>query len=538
MRLPNLQYADKIRKLKQLKFMGLNHTEGAKDGDIWDMQNITSDHYPVLATREKRYLYRKLDAPGGIGCWDKLYWVDGTTFYYDGKARGNVTAGQKSFGALGAFIVILPDKCWYNILTEEFGSLESSWTGNALTFGNGKLYEEDADANMIQCEGVNWSDYFTVGDSVTISGCTQQEKNNQTIIIRDIDGDKLYFYEYSFTLTEDKEYQETGSLSIARTVPDLKFVFENENRLWGCTDTTIYSSKLGDIFNWNVYDGLDSDAYAVEPGSTGFHTGGISYRGYPVCFKEEHIYKVYGSVPSNFQVMGTATLGLAEGSGRSLAVAGETLFYLSRSGIMAYTGGIPQPVGLAFGTERFKNAVGGSDGLKYYVSMQDEAGAYWLYVYDTQRGLWHKEDRMRVTHFTYWDGNLYGLNESGEIWIFGNAQDQPEGSEMENNFPWYVEFADFDEGNPDKKGVGRLQIRMELDKGAQFEILIQYESNGIWNSVRRLEGEDPKRSYLMPVVPRRCDHYRIRLQGTGGCRIYSIAREYYPGSELRTYGRN
>lgn len=538
MRLPNLKYADSIRKAKQVKFTGMNHSEGARDGDIWDMQNMTSDHHPVLSTREKRYLYRKLNAPGGIGCWDKLYWVDGDKFYYDGEEKGTVAPGEKSFGALGAYVVILPDKCWYNILTGEFGSLEAKWTGKTLTFTNGLLYDEEADANTILCEGVNWADYFKEGDAVTISGCTKQEKNNQTIIIRAIDGDKLYFYEYSFTLEENKEYQETGELTIARTVPDLKVIFENENRLWGCTDTTIYCSKLGDIFNWNVYDGLESDAYAVEPGSTGFITGGISYRGYPVSFKEEHIYKIYGSVPSNFQVMGTASLGLAAGSGRSLAVAGETLFYLSRSGIMAYTGGIPQPIGKPFGTERFKNAVAGSDGLKYYVSMQGEDEQWWLYVYDTQRGMWHKEDQTHATHFTYWNGNLYCLNDKGEIWILGNVHEPPEGATPEEDFAWCVEFADFEEGDPNKKGVGKLQIRMELDEGAHFEAQIQYESNGTWATVKRLEGEDPKRSYYMPIVPRRCDHYRVKLTGKGGCRIYSMAREFYSGSELRTYGRN
>lgn len=538
MRLPSLSYSDGIKKGKQIKFYGLNHTEGARDGDIWDMQNMTGDHYPILSTREKRYLYRSLKAPGGLGCWDKLYWVDGDKFYYDGEEKGNVTPGEKSFGALGAYVVILPDKCWYNILTGEFGSLEAAWTGEKLIFTNGLLYEEAAEANTIYCAGVNWADYFKEGDAVTISGCTRQPGNNQTIIIRAIDGSRMYFYEFSFTLEGDEEYEETGQLRIARTVPDLKYVYENENRLWGCTDTTICASALGDIFNWEVYDGLDSDAWTVEPGSTGFFTGGISFRGYPVIMKEEHIYKVYGSLPSNFQVMGTATLGLAEGSGRSLAVAGETLFYLSRSGLVAYTGGIPQPVSKPFGTERFRNAVAGSDGLKYYVSMQGEEGNWWLYVYDTQRGMWHKEDNLHATHFCYWDGNLYCLNDRGEIWILGNVHEPPEEAVPEEQVSWCVEFADFEEEDPNKKGVGKLQLRMELDEGAQFEALMEFDSDGTWHSIKKLTGEDPKRSWYLPMIPRRCDHYRLKLKGTGGCRIYSLAREFYSGSEFRTYGRN
>lgn len=135
-----------------------------------------------------------------------------------------------------------------------------------------------------------------------------------------------------------------------------------------------------------MYEGLATDSYSVDTGSAGSFTACISFLGYPIFFKEDHIYKVYGSIPTNFEVMGSATLGVAAGSDRSLAIAGEILFYHSRAGIMAYSGGIPQPVGAAFGVERFEDAVGGSDGLKYYVSMAGKDGAYLLYVYDTQRG--------------------------------------------------------------------------------------------------------------------------------------------------------
>ena len=51
------------------------------------------------------------------------------------------------------------------------------------------------------------------------------------------------------------------------------------------------------------------------------------------------------------------------------------------------------------------------------------------------------------------------------------------------------------------------------------------------------EGE--KRSYYLPIIPRRGDHYRMKIVGKGGCRIYSLVREYYSGSELKSVqGRN
>lgn len=539
MQLPSMRYAEKYGKGTQVRFRGLKHRLGAGDGELWDMQNMTGDHYPLLATRSKRRKYKTLTNPGGLFCLEGLCWIADGTFYYKGEAKGNVTEGLKNFAAIGNNVVILPDKCYYNISTDTFGSMESKWAGLTLSFGNGKLFGEDADANMVYYPDVVWSDYFREGDAVTIAGCTLHPENNQTAIIRGIDGDKLYFYENIFTLEENADYTEVGEMEVRRDVPDILYACENENRLWGCSENTVYASKLGDIFNWNVFDGLESDAYAVETGSAGKLTANISFRGYPTFFKEEHIYKIYGTLPSNFEVMGSASLGLMEGSAGSLAVAGETLFYLGRNGIMAYTGGIPQSVARDFGTLKFKNAVGGSDGMKYYVSMQGEDDVYWLYVYDTQTGMWHKEDQTRATHFASYKGHLYMLNNQGEIYVLGNPQDLEEPTEEEADFEWFVEFSDFTEQDPNKKNIGRLQIRIELEPGAMAQVWLQYDSDKEWIKAGEEMQAETKRSYTLPLVPRRCDHCRMKITGVGGAKIYSLSREYYVGSELKSRpGRN
>lgn len=538
--LPDMVFRSRITKSRQIKFGGLNHTYAAENGELWNMKNLSSDHSPVLGTRPKRYLIRKLEQPGGLYNWEKLCWVDGTGFYYDGQLCGEVTAGQKHFASLGSKIVIFPDKCYYDVDLQEFGAMESEWSGNNLLFTNGLYHGEEAEANTIQAEGVNWSDYFRVGDCVTISGCETHTQNNKTDIIRNIDGDKLYFYENAFVLDGDlatDEYTESGSLAIRRSVPDMDFLWENENRLWGCKGDYVYACKLGDIFNWNNMDDLADASWSVDTGSPGDFTGCIAFRGYITLFKEGNIYKIYGSLPSNFQLLGSSSSGIAKNCGRSLAVAGEVLFYLSRSGIVAYSGGIPQPIGDVFGLERFQDAVGGSDGLKYYVSMRGEDGKYRLYVYDTQRYRWHIEDETQVTHFANQDGVLYMLNEKGEIWTCGYVQSPPADATPEDKVPFEIEFADFTDEDPNKKGVSKVQLRIELGDGASAQAWIQFDSDGIWHKVGDEMHEDVKRSFYLPIIPRRCDHYRIRITGEGECRIYSMTRESYSGSELRSNHR-
>lgn len=524
--LPSMAYSDGIRKYKQTEFKGYNHQLSAQDGELWDMENLTSDYYPLLAPRRQRYIVAQLTAPNGFYAHDGLFWVDGTGFYADGELKGTVTNDRKRFASLGAYIVILPDKKYYNRLTDEFGSIEAAWSGSGK-IQNGTYVEEAAEANTIYAQGAAWSGRFSVGDAVEISGCTAHPENNKTAIIREIDGDNLRFYENTFTISDGGDSE---TLQLSRTVPELDYICENENRLWGCKGDTIYASKLGDIFNWNVFDGVATDSFAVDVGSAGDFTGCCAYLGYPVFFKEEHIYKVYGDKPSNYQVMGSASLGVETGSDRSIAIAGEMLFYLSRVGIVCYTGGIPQSVAANFGTQRFKDAIGGSDGTKYYVSMRDTEDEWHLFVYDTRRNLWHREDGLQAVGFG-WNEELYFLDADGILWLSGNARTLPESAEIEPFVQSVAEFGDFVEKDPNHKGTAKLQVRIELDEDASVTIEMQFDSDGIWREVKTLTTA-VKRSFYLPIIPRRSDHFRIRFRGIGEWRLYSLVRESYSGSEL------
>ena len=541
MRLPSMAYDIGMSATGQTTFGGLDHTHGAGDGAVYQMKNLTGVDYPLLASRPPRWKVATLEQPGGLFARGELCWVAQGGFWYKGERKGDVSEGEKTFAALGSYLLIFPDKVYYNTQTQQFGSMESTWKGAGLSFQNGTLYGQEAQANTIQAQGVTWTDYFQKGDAITISGCATHAENNKSLIIRDIQGDKLVFYEYSFTLDGEKgdeAYTEAGEVTLTRTVPDLDYVCENENRVWGCKDNTIYCSKLGDPFNWNVFDGLATDAYAVDTGSAGNFTGCISYLGYPVFFKEDHIYKVYGTMPSNFQVMGTEALGVMEGCSKSLAAAGEVLFYLSRGGVMAYSGSLPQCISRQLGRLATSMGVAGTDGLHYYLSARGVGEGWSLLVYDTQTKLWHREDDTHATHFAASGGTLYLLNEAGEIWTVGESVHPSEGAQQEETVEWEAEFADFTDGSPDKKGLFRLHIRLEVEEGGKVQAWVQVDSDGTWLPMGQPIGPTPKRSFQLPMVPRRGDHYRIKLTGTGRCRIYSITRERYgSGGYNATPGR-
>lgn len=333
------------------------------------------------------------------------------------------------------------------------------------------------------------------------------------------------------------DYTESGMVTLAREVPDLNFVCVNENRLWGCRGDTIYASALGDPFNFNVFDGLSTDSWTSDTTDKGDFTACVSFGGYPIFFKEESIVKVQGDKPSNFMWTAASRFGVKAGCDRSLAVAGETLFYLSRAGICAYQGGMPKVISDPLGASmKWYDAVAGSDGLRYYVSMWDENGECHLFVFDSRYGVWHREDSSNAVGFAFWDEGLYMLLSTGELYRMDGAEGSPEG-----DVEWQVKFADSyrfyettDSGSQAKKGPLRILIRAELSRYATIDVNVKYDG-GTTHREATLEGgsSEKKKSYIVPLVLRRCDHYRLSLDGYGDAVVYSISEERYNGSPFQ-----
>jgi hypothetical protein len=522
MLLPNL---NKIRSSSSIQqdFKGLNHKESIPNNQFYEMKNLTSDLYPVLASRKPRGTVRHLSKPNGLCDKNALAWVDGSSFYYDGVVKGTVSDTPKQFASMGAYILIFPDKKYYNTADGIFGSLENSFyaTGSVSVVGS------DADGNTkdiassvyIKISASGIGDGFKKIDGVTISGCNISEVN-KTAVIQYISSN---FIVIIGTLT--RTGSQSGGLSVSRDVPNMEYFTESENRLWGCNSSKheIYASKLGDPFNWNCYEGISTDSYAVTVGTDGDFTGAYTYLGHVLFFKEDCIHKVYGSKPSNFQIYNTPCRGVAKGSEKSIVLVNETLYYLSRNGVVVYAGGLPESVSNELGEEKYIDGVAGSYGDKYYISMKDTNSTWHLFTFNEKLGIWNKEDNTQVLYFTNYEGVLYYVDSSNRLMtIEGNDQEVIE---------WYAEFGDTADYNLMKKYISRLQFRLELEANSTFEIRIQYDSSGVWNTVTSLTG-DKNKVYTIPIITKRCDHYRIRLNGTGAFKLYAIVKVTSEGSDI------
>lgn len=226
----------------------------------------------------------------------------------------------------------------YNTSTGELKQMEETWTQS----GSAAFAQTTQGSTLVKITSTGIGKKFSQYDSVLISGCTNAAFNKSIILQEVADNYVVVIGSLSAQFTQG------SGLTIKRTVPDMDYVCENENRLWGCSSKNheIYSSKLGDPANWQSFEGISTDSYAVTVGSDGDFTGCVSHLGYVIFFKEDTIHKVFGNKPSNYQVSTSSPVrGIAKGMERTACIVNETLIYAGRDDICSYDGAQPDSVG-------------------------------------------------------------------------------------------------------------------------------------------------------------------------------------------------
>ena len=269
----------------------------------------------------------------------------------------------------------------------------------------------------------------------------------------------------------------------------------------------------------------NTDSYTASCGTDGQFTGAITHLGYPLFFKENCVHKVYGNYPANFQIQTTACRGVQKGCEKSLAIVNETLLYKARNAVCAYDGSLPTEVSYALGNEAYSDAVGGSHGNKYYISMKNVDGEHNLFVYDIAKGMWHREDELKVDSFCSCRGELYAISGGKIITMLGS------GTKDTDPVRWMVETGDIGINSPDMKYISRITLRMSMDLDTEVGIYVQYDFSDEWECQCILVSSS-LRSFSIPIRPKRCDHIRIRIEGIGAAKIYSITKTIEQGSEL------
>ena len=397
-------------------------------------------------------------------------------------------------------------------------------------------------------ENPKLSDTFRVGDGVRISGTLDGKCNVKAAIIRAIDDstNTLTFDDNTFTVPEGYDTSAVH-VTISKEIPDLDFICEKDNRLWGVSNSTqneawnpdtkktevftsrvIYASALGDPTNWWVFDGVDTDSYQVAVGSEGDFTAICAFSDAVCCWKEHRVYKILGNYPSEYYMSDSSIEGVAAGCFRSLTVVNETLYYVGATGIYAYSGSVPVLIGYPLDVT-LSSAAGGSDGKRWYLSGTRPDAATELLTYDFTHRLWMREDSTGADGFTVMGGTLYVLAGGG---IFKTEQG------VDDDLEWYAEFCPFYEAGQGRRYANTslirryyLRILLRLEMAAGSSVTVQVKEDG--DDWKTLLNEDAQIAAVKSVAfqPKRCDKLTIRISGTGHVLLRHMGREYIQGSE-------
>ena len=434
-----------------------------------------------------------------------------------------------------------PEKPWSSESTlEVYGEASGNWSAVVL------------DYCRISAKGVGTD--FAAEDTVTLTGSAAEQAGQWN----ELDGDRIvydagadalrvkadpggeWFYGrltrtgaavrwVSLDGSVSREFVSAEVVELERRVPDMDYLTECDNRVWGCSnkENVIYACKLGDPTNWFSYRGIAADSYAVTVGSDGPFTGAATCMGYALFFKENTLHKLYGSKPSDFQLSSLRCRGVARNAARSLCVLNETLYYLSPDGVMAWDGSIPAKVSAALDAGRLANvkqAVGGALDGRYYLHVSRENEVR-LLVYDTERGLWHEEDvcsfEMASTggQLYLWDGRaLWAADPSREA-----AGQRSE--ETEQGVEFALTTGDLGLDSPEERYLSRLTLRLDAACRSRVTVEVSYDG-GPWENAAALTVEGPRRNCDLHLVPRRCASLRLRLWGYGQITLRSLAKTF------------
>lgn len=490
MYLPGLKSVSKTTD-SVVRWLGYNHNDAPAEGSFYDCQNISTGLYPVLTARGRR---ASQDTSGSMKATcvrdGVLYWTQGAELYKENTKIANLLlAGsvQRQIIAMGAWVIVFPDGVRYNA---EDGTVDTLGAKNTAASVQVTLCKYDKTAytdyvvsgtapgdtaklwldtgetpHVLKMYSTSAKDWVSVGttyvritaaglgrglalyDTVKVSGLTGYDDLNGDMIVYAADDDGIMVAGII-----DAAATVTGTITVERELPELDYITECNNRLWGCSTKTneLRACKLGDPTNWTSYMGLNTDSYAVTVGAPGRFTGAVTFLGYVLFFKEDCLLKLFGTKPSNYQISQTNCRGVQQGSEKSLVIVNETLYYKSPVDVVSYDGGLPSSISEALGNVAYKNAVARVHQREILHSHADRSGGEPRIL--LRRGARIVEPGGRCA------GHGVLLQERGRLHGDGGRQRAEDGAGRR----------DGGQGGPERKMVGR--DRDDRHRGAEREV--------------------------------------------------------------------
>ena len=567
-----------------------------------DMRNMSGDDAPIIRTRDPMTRqYEVTNLNGVFSRGDHLYWVSGNNLCdEDGTigALASLAAGtERTFVNMGAYTLIMPDKKLFcpmedgqpikdiegraQSMNQVVTFTDCDIDGNALPAGAVAVYSKALLPSSLDMSGfktgdvVRFQQWNAAGTQLAkdhgyyqlIKLVTTGQNAPWVVIIKPND------------ISHESAWTDGPMLKVERLMPDMDFITENNNRLWGCSSANheVYACALGDPTNWRTYQGLATDSWAATVGGDGDFTGAATHMGTVLFFKQNEIIKVYGDKPANFQIVTQKARGVQKNCAKTLCTMDENLYYLSEGRMVRYSGAWPEDVSMAWGSEKMcaynnEGASGAGFGKVWTGVYSPERDTHIIMVYDGRTGHWHIQEEFQTLNGLSGSGHfwfvrtetdmffalhtelgghisrIYGYQE-GAAWV---EREDPQGLES-----WVV-TGDLEMDVLEQLRVQKVMVRVMVGPYADCRLYVAYDNDKDkydeiqWEEIAHWTGDTPGDEYdydkepeelwreltarnaeTAYIVPRRCDHFRLAIVCTGLVKIMRLNYIYKPGTEIR-----
>lgn len=543
-------------------FGGINRANGTPLGE-WDRLNgFDLTAYPALRTCLP-YAYSDIVSSSEITGYTYrngiLVYTTAEGIYLDGKgtltAIQGLSAGNKTLVNIGAYIVILPDWAVINTADAENPVMIAKGSlliGNLLEYNQNqtrptvsiyKLFYVDAPTAEVTASGL------AVGDSVKLSWTYGKRKMSRQLTINNIGIESytgsgmtsigfdtsdipntMWFYTEGRAMDNFRVPRITGA-TIQRVMPDLDYVVEYNNRLWGCSSKNheIYCSKLGEPLVWGAYSGISTDSWAATVGTDGDFTGACVFNGCVLFFKEDCVHSVYGTKASNFTITTYTVRGVQKGSAKSLCISEGLLYYKAPEGIFTFNGSASSRFDGKLCVDRdSRTACGTADDRYIVMAMSDGT----VYYYDKLHSVWYTRTLPDVISMHNFSGSLYAITKDSNKAMQKVMLTTDVG--MDNRTAETAFEAITGElcrgeltstSSYTRKAMHTVikKLTMSVEEwhqqgvsSVQFAVSVQYDG-GDWQTVYSYDGTaeeaDNNIVTLIPTIPMRCQRLRIKISG-------------------------
>ncbi len=289
-------------------------------------------------------------------------------------------------------------------------------------------------------------------------------------------------------------------------------VFDNitvhQGRIWGSVPSgnQLYASPSDDIFSFSAEDIENKYGARIPSDMGGPFTALCSFNNDLIAFKSDSITVVSGNNPYNYTASVINGIGCI--SPRSVAVTPGGVIFLSYGGFYIYNGSTPRCISTKL-NKKYRLAVSGFDGTSYYASALSPEMVMEMLVYNTQYGIWYKEDDVKATGYFRFGRDFYLTDDFNLYKMDATKPDE-----------WSFVFTRAFDDSLDNKGINEIWVRAEISDGAEFCIATAADDGEF--VVHSTFDEVGLMVYRCPVRLNVRDSYQIKVSGSGKVVFYEF----------------